>query len=458
MAEQSTPLLSPKTFAVGGSFASPNSCAVDYDEEPYSHPRQLPHVGGASLSTALSNLVLAVLGAGQLTLPYAFSQLGFGFGMVALMFCMLLSVHSLYTISVYELNYTRDPTFCIESYAELVVRVLGQPGKAVCTALMLIYSWGGGVSFLIVLKGELSYLWSLVFETPVESYCFIIVVSLVILWPLSALDDVSSLKRFSPLGCGAAVFITFVVLLCTPWTGFFQDQACEGPVGAAEDNGQILWWTTSLLDICAALPLLSFSMNSTWAYVPILCTLRGKVEGGKPTSRVYALIVGANAIIIGNYILLSSYGYTMFCENTNPNILVSLGAAVSPGTVQEIFVVLARTALSVQLTLALPMRFFVSRKTLASEMPLSKRVLTAFLLVGSATVVASLPISLATTIGIVSSICATMIIYILPAIVDLRIALPGMLRRTGSLVSLSFGVFVMIGGLVGNITNKSVGG
>jgi len=237
----------------------------------------------------------------------------------------------------------------------------------VCSALLLIISWGGGVSFLIVLKGELSYLWSRVFAASVNSFWFILVVVLVVLWPLSALDDVSSLRRFSPLGCGAAVFITFVVLLCTPWSSFFEGQMCEGPAGAEQNNGQILWWTTSFLDVCAALPLLSFSLNSTWVFVPILDTLHGKVEGGQPTSRVCALITIANAIIIANYLLLSSFGYAMFCDTIDPNILVSLGDAVKPGTVQEVAVVLAEIALSVQLTLSLPTRFFVSLKTISAR-------------------------------------------------------------------------------------------
>lgn len=159
------------------------------------------------------------------------------------------------------------------------------------------------------------------------------------------------------------------------------------------------------LDVCAALPLLSFSLNSTWVFVPILGTLHGKVEGGQPTSRVCALITIANAIIIANYLLLSSFGYAMFCDTIDPNILVSFGDAVKPGTVQEVAVVLAKIALSVQLTLSLPIRFFVSRKTISSEMNLSKRVLAAFLLVGGATALASPPISLSTAIGQRLSTC-----------------------------------------------------
>ncbi|CAK0801364.1 unnamed protein product [Prorocentrum cordatum] len=54
------------------------------------HPE---HVGKADLRVAVSNVVLSVLGAGQLTLPYALSQLGLTFGVVCLVVFALLSVY-----------------------------------------------------------------------------------------------------------------------------------------------------------------------------------------------------------------------------------------------------------------------------------------------------------------------------------------------------------------------------
>ena len=105
------------------------------------------------LGGCVANLVLAVLGAGQLVLPYALSQLGLGFGLVALLAFGVLSIHSCYTLSVYEFHFRPDPPggppVCIESYAELVTRVLGRLGNTVCAALLAAYAWGGALSFLV---------------------------------------------------------------------------------------------------------------------------------------------------------------------------------------------------------------------------------------------------------------------------------------------------------------------
>jgi amino acid permease len=425
------------------------------------HP-SVKHVCSLSLGSCVANLVLAVLGAGQLVLPYAMGQLGLGFGICALVIFTALSAHSCYTLSVYELHFTAGAPVCIESYAELVVRMLGTAGSKVCTVLLALYAWGGALSFMVILKGELASLSGLP-----EATC-LITLGTVLLWPLSSAEDLSALKATSPLGCAAAVFITAVVLLSTQWTGEAPLGArfCHGPScrldtdhASAEASLSIEWWPSSFLEAAAALPLLSFALNSSWAYIPILCTLKGR---SSPV-RYASLITISNLIILANYLLIAAYGYGMFCGRVAANILDSLGATADPSTAVGFLVLLARVALSVQLSLALPMRFFVTRRTVGGQVTgLAGRIALSAALVGSATLLAILPLSLAMVLSVVSSVCASMIIYILPALLDLkfRIAdplLPRGLRLCCSVVSLLVGCFVLVGGLAGNLLGLSVG-
>jgi len=184
---------------------------------------------------------------------------------------------------------------------------------------------------------------------------------------------------------------------------------------------------------------------------------------------VRTLILGSNTVIVINYLLLALNGYAMFCSSTKPNILESLGDAffhrVGPGSdtwlgkFKHYAVLSARVSLAVQLTLALPMRFFVARKTVVGDaLSLPMRVITSGGLVVSATILAILPISLATVLGIVSSICASMIIYILPAFVDLRLRLPGTMRIGASAVSLLVGTFILTAGFLANLFGVAVPG
>jgi amino acid permease len=436
--------------------AQSTTCEAD---SPSKRKPSLRHVCSLGLGSCVANLVLAVLGAGQLVLPYAFAQLGLGLGIGALLIFTALSAHSCYTLSVYELHYQAGATACIESYAELVVRVLGSAGSSVCTVLLALYAWGGALSFMVILKVQLASLTGLP-----EATCLVALATLV-LWPLSACEDLSALKATSPLGCVAAVFITVVVLLSTRWTGeaplgatFCRGPSCRADLEPAAPTA-IQWEPASFVGVAASLPLLSFALNSSWAYIPILCTLRDR----RP-ARAAALISISNLIILANYLLIAVYGYGMFCGAVAPNILDSLGGAADPSTGVGLLVLLARVALSVQLSLALPMRFFVTRTTIGRHVTSpSGRALLSAGLVGSATLLAILPLSLAVVLSVVSSVCASSIIYILPALLDLKFRvpdplLPRALRLVGSAISLLVGLLVLVGGLAANLLGISVGG
>ena len=416
-------------------------------------PSGTPARHSGTLASCVANLVLAVLGAGQLVLPFAMSQLGLGVGISALLIFTVLSAHSCYTISVYMLHFPG-----VDSYAELVVRVLGSTGSKICSLVLTLYAWGGALSFMVILKGQLGSLTGLP-----ETTC-IIALAACFLWPLSSCEDLSALKATSPMGCVAAIFVTVVVLLSTSWTGEapLGAKLCHGPWchnDAAMPKSTLSWVPTSLIGVASALPLLSFALNSSWAFVPILSTLRDR----RP-ARCALLITTSNLIILANYLLIATFGYAMFCSATQPNILDSLGTTADQGTGVGLLVQMARVALSLQLSLALPLRFFVARKAIgASIASLRGRALLSAALVGSATGLAILPLSLAAVLGIVSSVCASIIIYILPAVVDLRLRvddplLPRSLRLVASVFSLLTGCFVLAGGLTANLLGVSVGG
>lgn len=419
------------------------------------------HVRSTSLPNATLNLVLAVLGAGQLTLPYAMGQLGLALGLTCLLIFTLLSMHSLKTLTLYELHFT--PSTCLETYAELVIRVLGAPGRVICNALLVMYAWGGAVAFLVILKGESEFLWCNYYDcqhhpqyqqwrvrilgdvVASSGQVILLLLALFVLWPLSSLQDLCFMKRFSWLGCAAALIITGV----TCWT--------EGSIPRLEEvmrkDLAAPLEQTSALKVAASLPLLSFSLNSSWAFIPILCTLKDRTQG-----YTNGLICGSNLLIFVNYLLLCIFGYCLVDDpaDIKPNILENLGRRGDGGGGG--LVLFAKASLCLQLTLALPLRFFVARKTLLGDATAGcARCLVAFVLVFSATLLALPEISLALVLGLTSSVCASMIIYILPAIIDLKLQLPGVWRKVASLVSFLVGAYILVAGVYANIVGAAVG-
>lgn len=81
----------------------------------------------------------------------------------------------------------------------------------------------------------------------------------------------------------------------------------------------------------------------------------------------------------------------------------------------------------------------------------------ALALVSSATLLALPEISLALVLGLTSSVCASMIIYILPAIIDLKLQLPGFWRKVVSLLSFLLGCYILVAGVYANIVGAAVG-
>lgn len=217
--------------------------------------------------------------------------------------------------------------------------------------------------------------------------------------------------------------------------------------------GSLKWVPESLMGVAATLPLLAFALNSSWAFMPILKTLQQNT-----TKRVAALIGCSNLIILVSYLLLSIVGYFMFCDSTHANILESLGQHVEHTTWRGGFVCMARLALAFQLSMGLPLRFVVTRG--AMEVPTwsrVQRVCASCLIVGSAAASAAAVQSLALVLGVVSSICASLIIYILPAIIDIKSDSTWAFRKTLSVLSLGMGLFIMIGGLVANFSGVAQG-
>jgi amino acid permease len=502
------------------SEATPLLRGDDDVESSSSSPSQQPQT---SLNAALSNLVLSVLGAGQLSLPHAFRELGLAGGTLSLLFLAALSVHSLRCLGV-----AADVGTRAASYAELAERTLGRSMRRVLDFLQVVYAWGGAISFMIILKQELGYLVGVLGLAggggsggggggsgggDGSGAAALAVLSAAFLWPLSSLRNVAMLKTLSPLGCLAAVFITATIVAVAPWGGMAGStlgsrednggeggggygggvlRTCAGPAGGvapadAPDPGTLQLWPASVRRALAALPLLAFALNSSWSYIPILSTMRGR-QHAWPTRAKLAVL--AKGFILLNYLPLAGVGYALFCADTDANVLENLGAFVPAADGwRGALVLAARAGLALQLSLALPLRFHVARDCVLDVLlagrgggkgkgkgkgkggfakghaPFAYRCAAALLLVGSAAAIASTELPLDTAIGLTSAIAASSIIYIVPSLVDLRGAALAdgtpaprrpwrelSARNAASLLSLAVGAVVLVTGTITNLT------
>mmetsp|Transcript_5015 Transcript_5015/g.14029 ORF Transcript_5015/g.14029 Transcript_5015/m.14029 type:complete len:209 (+) Transcript_5015:1-627(+) len=185
--------------------------------------------------------------------------------------------------------------------------------------------------------------------------------------------------------------------------------------------------------------------------------------------RTTALIASSQTVVLLNYLLISFSGYFSFCNDTKDDILQNLGK--SPA------VILARAMLVAQLCFALPLRFSVTRGIVkrfmfgqssdASHHPdhsLASHILLTVAVVGSAAATAASASSISLAMSLASTVCASAICYVFPAMSFLSLqrkqqqhhhhhlrVLPSRLRRATAYAILAYGSLMMVGGTAVNI-------
>ena len=408
--EESESLLNPTT-----------GFSIQSDDENIQEIRR-----GISPLAATSNLCLGVLGAGQLTLPYAMKGAGLGLGLVYLVILGIFAVIVLEMLASVARYYPSA-----DGYGDILHLTIGPKWGKLANVMLGLYTWGCSISYFIVIKQEWQSL-SEKFDLGICGICLLCISSVAIVYPLSLFRDFSSLKFTSFLGAFGALYVTFTVLFEAPW-GTNSLDYCNGNQNSPDSSVKFL--PPGPIAAVNSVPLIAFALNSAWCYVAILAqtkTVRsnhaylGEKQYEFPSEfDVQTTIIVANVVILINYFLLSIVGYLSYCDETDSNILQNLPN--SP------VVLSARCLLICQLSLAVPLSLNVTRSILYSNWlepnewvpkwegetkmkAMGVHVGITSLILFSALGLAIAVDSLDVVVALTSSICASGIIYIFPAL------------------------------------------
>lgn len=224
----------------------------------------------------------------------------------------------------------------------MLAKTLGPRWRGWSNGVVSLYAFGTAVSFMIIMVEELHRIAAFFQHTMVGEHAaavpweenkrlLLVAVTATVVYPLSLLRDLSMLKLTSTFGALSAVYITAVVWVHAPWgarAGVLSLDVCHGGrapvpsssrasgsdgVGVAEGGGggasRPRLWPPSVTSISGAIPLLSFALNSGWAFVPIFSTMRDPTP-----ARGTRLIGWAHALILVNYLAMAAVGYLSFCD------------------------------------------------------------------------------------------------------------------------------------------------
>lgn len=418
----------------------------------------------SSLLAACANLALGVLGAGQLTLPFAIKCSGLVFGILLLLLLGSLSMYVLVLLTrcckVLKLHSTEKL-----SYGDILERTLGHKYRNAANLFLALYAWGGGVSFMCFLEQVLlDIVTHFGHQKTLSKHQLLVISTGVVVLPLTLCRSLDRLKFTSFIGSFCALFVMVVVVYTAPWKGFRFDTCAYMSnstltivntnnfeiVGLALNNeyryqsfsslslvndtdaeersdlnlgfgGRQKYhlWPTSFLDFVNSIPLMSFALNSAWCYTNIIASMKKSDN----LYRCYTLIFSSHFVIIANYLVLAVIGYLSYCEDTLPNILSNMGTV-------SLLVIIAKILLVAQLCFALPMRFHVTRNVIYDQSNylnshyhmyssgIKGRIanwIISSAIYGSAVMVTCLVASPAIAIGLTSAVCASFLIYIFPA-------------------------------------------
>jgi amino acid permease len=374
---------------------------------------------GSSLLAATANLLNTVVGGGILSLPFAFKTCGLAAGALYQVLFGAASWYGSYLL-LDALRYR--PT--ASSYEALALASLGPKGALAYNAAALINCYGACVSYLVAVADVIPPLLAEMGHDVGRSVVLLLLTALVI-FPLSALRDISALRYAS--GLAVLIYIAFAITL--GYLGFTAPPAAApaAPLFKPDPAGWI-----------SAIPLCAFAFVHQTSIFPIYQEVR------EPTPmRMRAVVSAAVVTATCLYLFASLAAYARFGERTRGDILLNLATVDSDG------VRLMRLAFGFSVCLTYPCLHFAARRALdqllfsrqrqssaadfswqrqssagddaGRDTPYPRLLGLTGLLVGSSLCIALAVDRVEVIFGFTGAVASTMLSYVLPAAIHLML-------------------------------------
>lgn len=190
--------------------------ATDSFSENYNPTRSLnPSIPICPSPGAISNLCSATLGAGALSLPYAFSLTGLVPGVLLLLLSGYLTILSIDVI-ISSCVHTK-----LYKYEDVALRLAGKPASRALEASLLIFCFGTAVAYIVAVgdiidQGVRTVIQSGNDEQEDGLYTrerVMILYWLLVMFPLSLQRHMEGLERFSSLGVLSIIFLVLAAVI-----------------------------------------------------------------------------------------------------------------------------------------------------------------------------------------------------------------------------------------------------
>uniref|UniRef100_A0A3B3ZYK3 Sodium-coupled neutral amino acid symporter 2 n=1 Tax=Periophthalmus magnuspinnatus TaxID=409849 RepID=A0A3B3ZYK3_9GOBI len=396
------------------------------------------HQGNASFGMSVFNLGNAIMGSGILGLSYAMANTGI------LLFVILLVAVAIFSLySVHLLLKTANEGGALV-YEQLGYKAFGMPGKLAASCCITMQNIGAMSSYLFIVKYELpiviqSFLGTSNGEWYTNGDYLVLLVTAVIILPLSLLKNLGYLGYTSGLSLLCMVFFLIVVIIkkfqipcpedaCTPKYVVFNSQVQD----------QITVY---------AVPILTFAFVCHPAILPMYDELkdrsRRKMQNVANVSFLAMFIM---------YLLAALFGYLTFNIHVEPELLHTYSKVYK----SDVVLLIVRLAVLTAVTLTVPVVLFPIRTSVNQLMCASKdfswvrhTLITLVLLGGTNALVIFVP-TIRDIFGFIGASAAAMLIFILPSAFYIKLVKKESMKsmqKIGATAFLICGFLVMIGSM-----------
>lgn len=358
--------------------------------------------GKSSMAGASFNFINSIIGAGIIGIPYALRECGFFVGLFMLFYVACLTDYGVRIMINAGIKTNRL------SFELVTEHALGRPGFYLVSFFMFTFAYGALLAYFVVIGDSVpvvlermvgaSSLW-------VSRPFVMVVFGFVLILPLCMLKDMSSLSFSSSLSVVSVLVIVVVILVRAPAV------AAENDISLATDPVGL-----KLIDknFFGGLGAMSFAYVCHHSAFIVFNSLHDATPAR--WGRITKFSVGT---AFTASMLLGVGGYLSFLSQTQGDVLNNFAIDDDAANV-------ARMLLSLTMVFTFPMEQLVARHSLHSmiwgEVPITntRHICLTLLIYGSAMVFGLIFTDLGKVLEFTGGFSASMLGYILPAIIHLR--------------------------------------
>ncbi|XP_034019121.1 sodium-coupled neutral amino acid transporter 2 [Thalassophryne amazonica] len=417
------------------------------------------HQGSSSFGMSVFNLGNAIMGSGILGLSYAMANTG-----IALFVILLVAVAIFSLYSVHLLLKTANEGGALV-YEQLGYKAFGMPGKLAASCSITVQNIGAMSSYLYIVKYELpiviqAFMGTSNGEWYTNGDYLMVLVTVVIILPLSLLRNLGYLGYTSGLSLLCMVFFLIVVIIkkfqipCPlPRLSAHNETLSKYNITLSHLNSTAVDYSE---DTCApkyfvfnsqtiyAVPIVTFAFVCHPAILPMYEELkdrsRRKMQSVANVSFLAMFIM---------YLLAALFGYLTFNVHVEHELLHTYSRVYTFDAV----LLIVRLAVLTAVTLTVPVMLFPIRTSVNQLIWASKEFswvrhtfVTIALLAGTATLVIFVP-TIRDIFGFIGSSAAAMLIFILPSAFYIKLVKKESIKSIQKIGAIAFficGFLVMI--------------